>query len=319
MVLAAGWLVVATPWAGAQERYRLTDKDTWQQQAPPDPASPEGKLAVARKALAEDKPKEALKLAKLWLKENPNHPLAVQAHLLKGDAKTARRDYYKALFDYEYVIRQYPAAEEFNVALEREYRIAQLFASGVNRRFLGMPILPATGEAEEIFIRIQERAPGSELGEEASLALADLYYKQDEMASAADGYDLFLVNYPHSRHRERAMLRLIQSNLNRFRGPEFDPTGLLNATATIKRYQQEFPAAAEKIDAQALLAKIDQSEARKLALQAAWYDRRGEPVSATYLRQRLVTEHPATPSAQAALTKLPAPAVPAPTPDDAKP
>ncbi|MCC7409742.1 MAG: outer membrane protein assembly factor BamD, partial [Phycisphaeraceae bacterium] len=247
------------------------------------------------------------------------HPLAVQAHLLKGDAKTARRDYYKALFDYEYVIRQYPAAEEFNVALEREYRIAQLFASGVNRRFLGMPILPATGEAEEIFIRIQERAPGSELGEEASLALADLYYKQDEMASAADGYDLFLVNYPHSRHRERAMLRLIQSNLNRFRGPEFDPTGLLNATATIKRYQQEFPAAAEKIDAQALLAKIDQSEARKLAIQAAWYDRRGEPVSATYLRQRLVTEHPATPSAQAALTKLPAPAVPAPTPDDAKP
>ncbi|MCC7408419.1 MAG: hypothetical protein IT442_10130, partial [Phycisphaeraceae bacterium] len=114
LAVTAGWLLQATPSASGQERYRLTDKDTWQQQAPPDPASPEGKLAVARKALAEDKPKEALKLVKAWLKENPNHPLAVQAHLLKGDAKTARRDYYKALFDYEYVIRQYPAAEEFN-------------------------------------------------------------------------------------------------------------------------------------------------------------------------------------------------------------
>ena len=97
----------------AQERYRLDEQKEWQQQTFADPATPEGQLQTIRKALAEDKAGKALKLAKKWIKQNPGHTLLPEAHLLHGDAYVAKRRYFKALFDYEMVIRAYPDRPQY--------------------------------------------------------------------------------------------------------------------------------------------------------------------------------------------------------------
>lgn len=310
LVLTAAMLLAPLP-ASAQERYQL-EQGHWQPQPAPDPDSPEGKLQAIRKALAAEQASEAQDLAHQWIREYPNHPLLVEAYLLRGDAKTARRRYYEALFDYEQVIRFYPASEQFHTALEREYEIARLFIAGMNRHFLGLRILPAKDEGEELLIRIQERAPGSELGERASLTLADYYYDEGQMTSAAEAYDLFLVNYPPSQRREWAMLRLIQANLARFKGPEFDSTGLIEAAQRLKTYQDEFPAAADRIGADALRVRINESLARKDYLTARWYERRGERVGAAHLYRRLVQDYPLTAAAKTAIERLEALDVPLP-------
>ncbi len=303
--------LLAAPRGAAQETFEL-DGDGWRLQEAPPPDSPAGQLQTIRKRLAEGKPKEALKLAEQWQEDHPNDPLLVEARLLEGDAKSAMGSYYAALFDYEYVARVYPATEQFRTALEREYEIARLFTSGMKRKFLGMRLLPAEGEGAELLIRIQERAPGSEIGERASLTLANYYFEDGRMTLASDAYDLFLLNYPSSTQREWAMLRLIQANLARFKGPAFDPTGLIEALERLKMYQAEFPAAAERIGAEALLIRINASLALKDLNTARWYDTRGEDISAAYLYRRIIEEHPETPAAQQAiarLAKLPIPVV----------
>ncbi|MCC7147215.1 MAG: outer membrane protein assembly factor BamD [Phycisphaeraceae bacterium] len=302
----AGVLLLLSLWcAGAwgQEKYSLREGQ-WKQETSLDPATPEGQLQLGRKALAQGQAKKAQKIAERWIKANPDHPLMVEARLLKGDARAARKNYYKALFDYEYVIREFPASEQFNLAIEREFQIAELFAAGVKRKLWGMPILPAGGEAEEIFILIQERAPGSPIGERASLTLADYYFKKGEMVSASDSYNLFLTNYPRSEHRERAMLRLIQANLARFHGPQFDPTGLIEAAQHVRRYAQEYPVAAEKLGTTAILQRIDESLAAKGMHTAQWYEKRKENVSASYLYRRILKEHPTSPAAAKSLARL---------------
>lgn len=291
--------------ATAQESHRL-DPSTlrFQAQTVHDPASPEGQLQQARKAFAEGRADDAQDLAEEWIERYPNHPLQPEAVLLVADAKVARRNYYKALFDYEKILRLYPGSEQFSIALEREYQIADLFSHGMKRRLWGMRLVPAESEAEEVFIRIQERAPGSDVGEKASLALADHYFRHAEMANAAEAYDLFLLNYPRSLHREPAMLRLIQANLATFKGPTFDPTGLLDARQRLAMYQKEFPAAAERLGTPALLIRIDESMARKIYQTAWWYEVRGERVSAVYLHRRLIRDYPSTPAARDAMVKL---------------
>lgn len=305
-----GWLpallvaLLVTSVAHAQERYKLGEDQTWSKQAELDPASPEGQLQAIRKLLAEERAKEADKAATRWIKAYPNHPMLVEAYMLRGDAKVARIDYYKALFDYEAVIRQYPGSEQFHVALEREFYIAELFGSGIKRRWLGMRILPAHEEAEEIYIRIQERAPGSELGEKASLALAEFYYRRAEMVNAADAYDLFLVNYPRSRFRERSMLRLIQARLATFKGPRFDAKGLLDARERIAQFRSEFPAAAEQIGAEGMLVRINESLALKEYLTGRWYEGQGKSLSAVTLYERVVKEFNSTAAAAEARQRL---------------
>jgi len=304
VVLAGGTLA-----AEAQEEkegvptYRLETRG-WEASASPEPGTPEAALLEARRALAEEAYEEAEKAADAWIKANAEHALLPAAHIVRGDAKMGQRRYFDALFDYEAVIRSFPASAQFHEALDRELNIAELFASGVKRRFLGMRILPAFGEAEEIFIRTQERAPGSALGERASLALGDHYYRRGEMGHAAEAYDLFTQNYPRSEHRQHAMRRLIQANLARFKGPKFDATGLLEARERLRMFQDDYPAAAERIGAEALLIRIEESLAQKKLEQGRWYEKRNEPVSAAYLYRRIIEAHSTTASAETALERL---------------
>lgn len=300
------WLIGCVTIGGtapAQSSYELTDEGFVELLAP-EAGTPAAELAEVRRLIAQDKPGKALKQLKRWIKKHRYHPLMVEALLLQGDAKAARGDYYKSLADYEQLIELYPASEQFNTAIRREYEIAVMYATGFKRKFWGMRILPAGGEAEELFIRIQERVPGSALGEKASIALADYYYAEPAMALAAEAYDLFLLNYPQSELRQWALLRLIQSSLARFKGPEFDATGLIDAGERLRQYQSEFPAGADRIGADALLVRIDESLARRDFATAAWYDRTGEDIAAALLYRRLLQQYPVTTAARDALRRL---------------
>jgi len=301
--LAAAALLLTPLHAGAQQRFELSEGG-WQRQEAPAPDSPAGELQSIRRQLAKGNAAAAETAADAWIESHPDHPLMPEARLVRGDARTAQRHYYDALYEYEYIVRAYPASDQFHTALQREYQIARLFTRGMKRRFLGMRIIPADGDGEELLIRIQERAPGSDIGEKAHLELADYYYRQREMSSAAEAYDLFMQNYPESDQTEWAMLRLIQANLARFKGPRFDSTGLIEAAQRLKTYRDRFPAAADRMGADALLVRINQSLAEKSMLTADWYARRDRPVAAAYLYGRVVRDYPETAVAGQALARL---------------
>ncbi len=302
-LLCGALLVLAGANAAGQQKYELTEAG-WEAIDAPAPDSPEGKLQAIRKTLAEGKADRAFKSVSKWIKEHPDHPLTVEAYLLRGDARVAGGNFYKALHDYEYLIRRYPASEQFAVALEREYQIARMFINGKKRKVLGMRLLPATGDAAEILIRIQERAPGSAVGEKAHLLLGDHYFNSGQMVNAAEAYDLFLLNYPYSDQREFAMLRVVQANLARYKGPAFDQRGLIEAQQRLRLYTMEYPAAAEQIGAEALMFRIRESLSQRDVITADWYTQRGESLSAAVLYRRVITDYPDTAAAGDAVDRL---------------
>ncbi len=302
------FFVVARPLA-AQETYRLTgeegDKESWVKQEAVDPDSPEGELLAVRKVLAGGDGEKTVEMAEAWQeKYGADHPLYVEAKLLAGLGREQSGELYEALFDYEYVLRLYPASEQFNTAIEREYEIGKQFLDGWQRPVLGIPLLPVTKDGREIMIRIHERASGTAIGERAVLDLADHYFKENEMQDAAIVYDRFLLNYPESPQRQRAMLGLIKASLARFRGPEFDSKGLIEAAERLRAYQDEFPAAAERLGAATLLDRIDESLAIKTFYTGRWFERRGQRRSAIYQYRRVVQDYPDTAAALSAIDRL---------------
>lgn len=287
----------------AQERLSLSDEG-WRVSGTLDPSTPEGQLAIAKRLFAGGEHKEAVKRANEWLEAFPNHHMAGEAYLLRGDARAASGDSYKALFDYEYVIRLYPGSEQFNTALEREYAIAISFYNGEKRKFWGINLLGANKEASEILIRIQERAPGTALAEQAMVSLADFYYNEGQMFLASETYDLLLLNYPQTTHKRYAMLRLILANLGQYKGPRYDVTTLLDASQWLQKFETEFPAASRELGADAFGQRIREAMARKQFDTAMWYIRQKEVVSAAYVLNRVVKEYPATAAALDAIKQL---------------
>lgn len=299
--VALGAILLVVTGAPAQEKYELTDTDEWLLVDSADPSTPAGQLAAARRALAAGEARRAETLAAEWIERYPRDPLLPEAYLLKADSLRTRGEYYQALFDYEFVARGYPASEVFVTVIQRELEIGVLYAHGAKRLWLGMRILNADEVAQELLIRVQERMPGSRLAEEAAIELADFYFRKREMRLAVEMYSIFLENHPQSDQVSKARRRLIYSELATFKGPPFDASGLHEARARLNELIAVEPAAAERIGADALLTRIDESDAQKLLVTARWYLRTGDPIATELIVRRLVKRYPRTVAAVDAL------------------
>jgi outer membrane protein assembly factor BamD (BamD/ComL family) len=303
--LMASILAAATQIATAQQQFKLGDDDTWRQLESADPATPEGQLLEARRALAAGQYSRAEQLASQWIERNDRHPLLAQAYLIRGDALMGQDEEYEALFDYEYIARVFPGSEIFTTALQRELDIARMYTGGRLRKIWGLRIFNAESEAEELFIRIQERMPGSRLAEEAGMDLADFYFTRQKMALAVDAYSLFIENYPHSEQLPKARRRLIYSYLASFKGPEFDAAGLYEARSRLKNLQSFHALEAEQIGATGLISRIDESNAMKMLVTAQWYVRVNNPIAAELTIRRLVKTYPKSLATTEALRLIP--------------
>ncbi|MCL4198416.1 MAG: outer membrane protein assembly factor BamD [Phycisphaerales bacterium] len=304
VVAAAAAMVIAlapAPLALAQQVERdLSEAGTWSIVAEPELNTPAGELHLARQALAQQRYGDARRRMDTWLKKHKGDPLEPEAYLVRGDSLLLQKEYYKSLYDYEYVCRMFPGSEAFMIALEREFEVAQLFASGVRRKLWGVRWMRAYEEAEELFIRIQERAPGSKLAERAARALADHYYARRKMELAATMYDIYLKNHPNAGDSAEAMQRLVFSHLATFKGPAFDVSGLEEANGWLNILRARFPAQAQQMRAEALQRRIEEARAEKMLVDADFYLRRKDEVSAKFMLERLIRRHSSTLAAQRA-------------------
>ena len=292
--------------AFAQEDLKLSADDRWMPPADSDPESAAGQLRQAQLALARGDASRAQNLVTGWIDRFPADPLRAHALLLKGDAMLAQGDEFKALYDYEDLVRLYPGSDVFVTALQREFEISKAYANGLRRKFFGtFRWLNTDEEAQEILIRIQERLPGSELAEQAGMELADFYFRKRDMQLAGDAYDLFVQNYPRSRQVEKARLRLIYSLCAAYKGPLYDARGLFEASARLKELQTLDPITAERVGADALLVRIYESEASKLLSEAGWYEYMGDPISSELYIRRLVNKYPKSIAALLGLREIP--------------
>lgn len=261
-------------------------------------------MARARRFLAEDNPAQARALLNDWITRNERteNPYLPQAYLLRGHSWVAVNDLYEALFDYESLIKQFPQTPEFVDAIDRELQIAIRYANGETRRTLLIFWVDASDIAVELFIRTQERMPGSQLAERAAIELADYYYRERELTLAGEAYDLYLENFPKGPNRVKAAQRRIFCDIAKFKGPRYESASLIDASLRIKDFQRVFPADAERtgLDA-ALLTRLDESAAAQMLENARWYLRVDDEPSARLVLMRLLKKHPGTIAADQAL------------------
>jgi outer membrane protein assembly factor BamD (BamD/ComL family) len=288
-----------------RDTWRL-EGDNWNNTTAPRSAD-EQTIADARAALADERPGRAIDLLDPWIETNQNlgHPLLAEALLLRGDAHTANGDEFQALYDYEELAINHPGTEQFGIANERELDIGTKYINGLKRRWLGMRVARAENIGEELLVRVQERLPGTAVAEKAAITLADYYYNQRALVMAADAYEIYTTNFPAGPNIDRARQRRIFANIARFKGPNYDAAGLVDAKALIREYAARDPEAAQASGmSDALVSKLDESKAAQLLDRANWYVLRRDPVGARATWRRIIRNYPQTLAAQNALNEL---------------
>lgn len=309
LLLLLAWVLLPTGTRALAQssEFKLDPGGNWVQTKAPAPGTDEGTLAEARRDLAEGRFDSARRTAADFIEKNDrsNSPLLPEALVIRGDALTADNDEYNALYDYERVIKEFPATPSFVTSLERELDIAVRYVNGLRSKFFGVRVFDASGIGEELLIRIQERLPGSRLAERAGIELADHFYRQRDLELAGEAYDLFQQNYPQSQYYMSAAQRRVYATIGRFKGPRYDGSVLLDAKVLTERFSSLYPAQAQQngLD-DALLVRLDESAADAALETAEWYLSRGDEVSARMVFRRLVKAHPQSAAAERALKVL---------------
>jgi hypothetical protein len=286
--------LAASP-AAAQSVYELDESGQWVEK----PAAPTGEdesvMTEVRRLIAEGRAGTAYDIINDWIErhEGQTLPETPLAYRLRGDALTAMGREFRALYDYELVARSFPQSEEFPIVVEREYDIAQQYLGGLRKKFFGLRIENAEDIGVELLIRVHERMPGSELGERASIAVADHYFEEREMAWAVEAYNAYLSSYPQGPNRDRALKRRVIANLAQYRGPQRDVTSLLDARRQIAQLQRELPREAERLELdERMVSMIDEELAAQTLESAKWRLKRGEDPAARFILERLVQRRP---------------------------
>ncbi len=300
-------LTLAHAASAQSQAFRLGESGEWAQTERPPDEGDAAVIAEARRLIAEDRPGAAESRLDRWISANEDgdSPYLSEAYLLRGDARVAQGDEYIALYDYERVIRGFPGTEAFRLAVEREFEIGRGYLEGLRRKFLGIRLLNANAEGEELAIRVQERLPGSALAEQAAIALARHYYERGDVQLAEEAYEVYLLNYPNGPHLEEAMERLIYTTIAGFKGPRYDNRALIDARERILRYMRVFPAEAERkgLD-ERLLARVEESLGAQMLETARWYLKRNDRPAVQMTLRRLVRKHPETRAATIAIQML---------------
>ncbi|MEO1009247.1 MAG: tetratricopeptide repeat protein [Planctomycetota bacterium] len=298
--------VLATPAAAQRVEIELLDEGWVNAERPPIDAD-EAFLRGAYAMVLDGRHDRAKVVVTRWLNENRGldnqwTPLAL---LIRGDAKLADDDEYEALYDYEEIANNYPGSPEYIKAAERELDIAVAYLEGKFRKLLGLRVLSARRDAEELLVRIAERLPGSQVAERALLELGAFYRRTGEFELAREVYGVFLQTFPTSPFYRVVLLARIEATFAEYNGPQYDGSGLLETRALLDEYEDRYPGdLAVEAELDALRVRIDENQGRQMLSSARVYLLRGERAAARYVLRRLVAAHPRTTAAREAIAIL---------------
>ena len=177
----------------------------------------------------------------------PDSQLDQDALFWQADAFFFADRYVQANRAYETLLVKYPGSDYMDKAEARRFAIAQywLELAEVESDFaLTDPSRPKKGmkaEARRILHRIRLDDPTGKFADDATLALATAYFKQEMWMDAADTYEDLRLNYPGSPHQFHAHLFELKSRLNAYRGESYSADPLIRADKLMKQIVKAFP------------------------------------------------------------------------------
>lgn len=229
----------------------------------------------------------------------PDSQLEHDALYFEGESYFFSNRYVQANRAYENLINRYSGSRYLDKAEARRFAIAEywlaLSDSGAKLK-IGDPSRPNSGlatEARRIFHRIRLDDPTGKLADDATLALANAYFKAEKWLDAADTYEDLRRNYPGSQHQFHAHLFELKSRLNSYQGRSYDSTPLVKADGLMKQIVKQFPSKAREEEEylskeagmiQHLLAERDWGMAK-------YFEQQGENRAAQFYYQQVAENH----------------------------
>lgn len=247
---------------------------TWIEESPPTPGTPEGDLYLIKSQVRKGKYRKAISGVAAFLKKyGDKHELYAASVLVKAQALVGMKKYDAADKVVLTFLSQFPRGPLTGEALRLQFVIAENFLRGAKRR--KWKIFRVSGEDRglEMLDEIWSGYPDQRAAELAIKTKADYLFERGDHALAELEYARLLREFPQSRYHQFSLLRTAEASLASFGGVDYDEAALMESQERYRDYRTAYRGPAEREGVDLILETIREMLAEKNLRIGEYYER----------------------------------------------
>jgi outer membrane protein assembly factor BamD len=266
--------------------------------------NPKEQLQIARDWQAKKEFRQAIDAYRRLIARWPTAYSVPDARLGLAECLAAIGYYYNAFKEYQTLIEKNPNSDYFDIALQRQFEIGQIFLGGERVKFMGMRILPSLDKAVEIFEQVVKNGPYSKVGPSAQYHLGLTYEKQKEYLSAVKAYEQLIERYPQNPLAEAAQFEIGLAYRQEAGRAEYDQDMANKSIMALTDFLVRYPKSDRAPLALRWRDQMQLEQAYGLYQIGQYYEKQHETKAAIIYYNAVIERNPRTPVAIAAQKRL---------------
>lgn len=248
--------------------------------------------------------KSALGAYRALVKKFPDSGVAPRAQSKVAELYEKQGDFNRSFDAYKVYIEKYPRGEDFDKAVETQFKIARMFLEGEKTKLLGIPIASSMARAQEMFESLVKNAPFSSYAPLSQFHIGQALEKQGKLPEAIVAYQAVLLRYPSDAVAADAQYQLGYVYLKQSREGSYDRQASGKAAEAFQDFISRYPESEKIPQAKENLSSLSGTETKGVYNIAKFYDKQKNYKAAFIYYNDVIRQQPGSAESKAAQTRL---------------
>lgn len=261
-------------------------------------------LQTARDLEAKEAWKDALGAYRTIVRRWPLSSAAGEAAFKSGLMFERMGDFWAAYKAYQDVVKKYAGSQYFDLAIERQYNIGNLYLAGEPQRIWKIPLLPSMEKTAEIFETVIKNAPYGRYAPASQFKIGLAHERQKKWADAISAYNKLLDRYPKSDFADDAQYQIGYAWYQASSEPDYDQSAAEKSIEAFQDFTVRYPNSEKLAQARDYIGELSSRRVEGTMNIARFYESQKNFRAAIIYYSDVVQQNPDSPLAAEAKQKL---------------
>jgi outer membrane protein assembly factor BamD len=198
-------------------------------------------LQIARNMEAKEAWSDAAAAYRTIVRRWPLSSAAGEAQFKLGFMQEKSAEFWAAYQAYQKVVDKYPGSQFFDLAIERQFSIGNLYLAGEPQKIWKIPLLPSMDKTVEIFQNVIDNAPYGPYAASAHFKIGLARENQQNWSKAIAAYVKLLDRYPRSDLADDAQYQIGYAWYQASSDANYDQSAALKSIQAFEEFAVRYP------------------------------------------------------------------------------
>jgi outer membrane protein assembly factor BamD len=261
-------------------------------------------LQIAREMEAKEAWKEALTAYRTIVRRWPLSSAAGEAAFKMGLMQERMGDFWAAYKAYQDVVKKYAGSQYFDLAIERQYNVGNLYLAGEPQRIWKIPLFPSMEKTAEIFETVIKNAPYGKYAPAAQFKIGLAHERQKKWSEAIAAYNKLLDRYPQSDYADDAQYQIGFAWYQASSQPDYDQSAAEKSIEAFQDFNIRYPNSEKRAQAQQYVLELNSRRLSGTLNIARFYESQKNYPAAIIYYNEVVQQNPDSTEASEAKQKI---------------